>query len=95
MTMGTYHSCKNELDPDCGRLCSHDNLTHLMTRIAIVEGTVLERLEDRKTMSLRKLMEELPWEPCAITMAVGSLARQGMIRCGEDGIEVFLELTPL
>ncbi len=91
--MSTFHSCKNDLDSDCGRLCSHDNLTHLMTRLAMIEGTILERLEQRKVMALRKLMEELEWEPCAITMAVGSLVRQGMIRCGENGQEVFLEIT--
>ena len=89
--MNKISNCKHGLEPECGRLCSHDNMTHLMTRLAFVEGSILERLEKEKYMAIRELMEELEWEPCAVTMAVGSLMRQGMIQCTEYGEDVFLE----
>jgi len=87
-------SCKQGIEPECGRLCSHDNSTHLMTRLALVEGSILERLESEKIMGLRELMEELEWEPCVLTMAIGSLVRQGVIQCAEYGEDVFIEYWP-
>ena len=89
--MKKYSYCKRGLEPECGRLCSYDNMTHLMTRLAIIEGSILGRLEKERYMAIRELMEELEWEPCAVTMAVGSLVRQGMIQCTEYGKDVFLE----
>ncbi len=85
------HNCKQGLDSECGRLCSHDNNTHLMTRLALIEGSILEHLEKEGIMALRELMEQLEWEPCAVTMAVGSLVRQGFIQCAEYGEDVFVE----
>ncbi len=89
--MNQILNCKHGLEPECGRLCSHDNVTHLMTRLAQIEGSILERLENEKVMAIRELMEDLEWEPCAVTMAVGSLMRQGMIQCAEYSKDVFLE----
>lgn len=86
-------NCKHGLGSECGRLCSQDNITHLMTRLALIEGSILERLEKEKYMAIRELMEELEWEPCAVTMAVGSLVRQGMIQCAEYDKDVFLEFV--
>lgn len=91
MATNTPHKCKHGLEPECGRLCSHDNMTHLMTRLALIEGSILERLEKDKYLAIRELMEELGWEPCAVSMAVGSLVRQGLIHCDEYGEDVFLE----
>jgi hypothetical protein len=90
VTMKTTH-CKNDVDSGCGRLCSHDDMTHLMTRLALIEGSILERLEKEKVIALRELMEVLEWEPCGISMAVGSLVRQGIIQCTEFGKNVFVE----
>lgn len=83
--------CKHGLEPRCGRLCSHDNITHLITRLALIEGSILERLERERIMALQELMEELEWEPCAIAMAVGSLVRQGIIRTKEQDQDIFIE----
>ena len=88
--MNQLSFCKEGPDTNCGRLCSHDKLTHLMTRLALVEGSILERLEGVRMISLHELMELKEWEPCAIAMAVGSLVRQGMIRSIERDQEVFL-----
>ena len=89
--MKKISSCKGGLEPNCGRLCSHDNITYLTTRLGLVEGEILERLENEKIIILRELMEQLGWESCAVSMAVGSLVRQGMIQCREYGRNVFLE----
>ncbi len=83
--------CKENVDFSCGRLCAKDDLTHIMTRLALIEGHVLERLEHAQIMTLHELIETLECEPCAIAMAVGSLVRQGTIRSWEEGRDVFLE----
>ncbi len=89
--MDKFPYCKGSLESHCGRLCSHDNIMHLMMRLALVEGNILEQLENEKVIMLRELMENLEWEPCAIAMAVGSLVRQGVIQCNESGRDVFIE----
>ena len=83
--------CKHDLEPICGRLCNHDNITHLITRLALIEGSILERLESEKIIAIRELMEEFEWEPCAIAMAIGSLVRQGIIQSREQGQDIFIE----
>ena len=83
--------CKEDIDFGCGRLCGHGNLAHVITRIGLIEGTILERLEQARIATLHELMETLESEPCAIAMAAGSLVRQGMIRSWERGQDVFLE----
>ena len=90
--MEKIFNCKHDLEPICGRLCSHDNITHLVTRLALIEGSILERLERERIVALRELMEELKWEPCAIAMAAGSLIRQGIIRSREQGQDIFIEV---
>ena len=91
--MNKLFHCKSSTASDCGRLCSHDQLTHLMTRLALVEGSILEHLEREKIVALQELMGKLEWEPCAVMMAVGSLVRQGTIQCREYDRDVFLELS--
>ena len=81
--------CKHDLEPICGRLCNHDNITHLITRLALIEGNVLERLERERIVALRELMEELEWEPCAIAMAIGSLVRKASFEVESKG-KIFL-----
>ncbi len=76
----------------CGKLCARDNVTYLVTRLALIEGSILDRLENRKAVCLSELMENLEWEPCAVAMAVGSLIRQGFVKSVEHGLDVFLEL---
>lgn len=83
------HKC-GDLPSFCGRFCSQDQVTHLMTRLGIVEGEILQALETNGDLTLHRLMEILEWQPCEIAMAVGSLLRQGLIRSVEMGEEVFL-----
>lgn len=86
--------CKKNIRHECGRLCSQDKITHLMTRLALIEGSIIEKLEDEKAMTLRELMKDVEWEPCAVSMAIGSLIRQGMVRCREYDKHVLLEYGP-
>ena len=81
---------KDGLRDHCGRLCSKDKFTHLVTRLALVEGEILEQFDDKGEISVHNLMEALPWEPCTVAMAIGSLMRQGMIRGIEKGENVIL-----
>ncbi len=95
--MKTQKKCgKHGLEPECGRLCSQDGFAHLMTRLTFIEGEILEKLDEDTIVALRELMEKLEWEPCAVTMAVGSLVRQGLVKCDEYGKDVFIErIQPL
>lgn len=86
--------CK-DLPPLCGRSCSQEHLTYLVTRLGLVEGNIIESLENHGGLTLRGLMEILEWEPCAVAMATGSLIRQGIIRSVEVGGEVFLEIVEI
>ncbi len=90
--MNPLSSFDENLPMRCGRLCSQDHLTHLVTRLGLIEGDILEQFELDKIINLRELMDIMKWEPCAIAMAVGSLIRQGMVSGTEHGHEVFLEL---
>ena len=90
--MNQLSSSNENLPCRCGRLCSPDHLTHLVTRLGLIEGDILEQLERDKVINLRELMDLMKWEPCEIAMAAGSLIRQGMVRGAEHGHEVFLEL---
>lgn len=90
--MNQLSSSNVNLPGRCGRLCSSDHLTHLVTRLGLIEGDILELLECDRIINLRELMDLIKWESCAIAMAVGSLIRQGMVRGIEHGPEIFLEL---
>jgi DNA-binding MarR family transcriptional regulator len=63
-----------------------------MTRLGLIEGDILNYLEDSPHESLHQLIHELKWEPCVISMAAGSLIRQGLIRTVRVGRDVMLEV---
>ncbi len=84
---------KDQLPEHCGRLCGADGFTHIVMRVALIEGDIIERLEHSNPMTLRQLIENLKLEPCAAAMAVGSLIRQGLIRSFEHEGEVVVELV--
>lgn len=87
-------SCNDELHLKCGRSCGEEP-TSLMTRLAIIEGSILEQIEKNVYVTVHQLMEELEWGPCAIAMSVGSLVRQGILRSFENKQEVYLEINKL
>lgn len=89
--MDTVSSRKECLDHGCGRQCSDGGFAHIFTRLEVLEGNVLERLEKAQISTLHELMETLNTEPCAVAMAVGSLVRQGLVRSWERGKDVFVE----
>lgn len=78
-------------DHCCGKLREHCQFVSLMTKLGLLEGVILEKIEESKMVTLQELMVALHGNPCIITMAVGSLIRQGVIRSSEHGQDVFLE----
>ena len=78
-------------DHCCGKLRGHDQLVTLVTKLGVLEGIILEKLEEREIITLQELMETLQYNPCVITMAVGSLIREGVLRSREHGQDIFLE----
>ncbi len=85
----------------CGRSCHCDHGSSLLTRLSLIQGEVLEAIENRGKVSLHHLMEKQHCSPCAVSMAVGELLGQGLVRVSEEGEEVMistldpLEFTPL
>lgn len=91
--MDNCKGSKDALHSHCGRLCSKDKVTYLVTRLELVEGEILERIENSKEVTVHTLMEAVEWEPCAVAMAIGSLIRQGVILGVEDGENVILRIS--
>ena len=77
--------------PECGRLCGADRTTHLITRLGIAEGDVLDYIVTQPSMSLSQLIKNLDWQPCLITMVVGLLIREGLVQATEYGNDVLIE----
>jgi len=77
--------------PECGRLCGADQTTHLMTRLGVVEGDVLDYVCKHPSISLKQLIRGLDWQPCIITMGVGSLIREGLVEVAEQGNDVLIK----
>lgn len=63
----------------------------LMTTLGIISGEALTLLERNGAMSLRSLIRELPWAMPVITMAIGSLVREGLIKAEQHELEIILE----
>jgi DNA-binding MarR family transcriptional regulator len=63
----------------------------IMTSLGIVEGEVLLHLEEHGATALRQLMRELEWPSPIVTMAIGALIRQGLVRASQHELELLLE----
>ena len=63
----------------------------LITPLGLVEGDVLLYLEAYGSTTLRQLIRELEWPTSLVTMAVGALVREGLIRAVQHELEVFVQ----
>lgn len=63
----------------------------LMTPIGRAEGEILTYLERHGVSSVRRLIRELEWPAPVIMMAVGALAREGLVRAVRHDLEVLVE----
>jgi len=77
--------------PECGRLCGTDQVTHIMTRLGIAEGDILDYVVAHPSISLNQLIRSLDWQPCLITMGVGLLIREGLVHATEHGNDVLIK----
>jgi len=85
---------KKCLSEQCGLLCGHDGATHFVMRMELVEGDVLKYLEGcTGPISLRSIMADLDWDVCLISMCVGSLLRNGLVRATEREGILLIELN--
>ena len=65
--------------------------TSLMTPLGLISGDVLTYLEERGTTTVRRLVREVEWPSQMITMAIGSLIREGLVRAVQHDLEVIVE----
>ncbi len=67
--------------------------TPLITTLAMVEGEILSYLERYGAATLRELTRTLDWSSRLVTMAVGGLVRERLVRAKEFDLEVVIELV--
>jgi len=65
----------------------------VVTLVGLVEGDVLAYLEGHGSATLRELIRALEWSAPLVTMGVGALIRQGLVRGIRHDLEVVLEVT--
>lgn len=63
----------------------------LMTPLGIVEGETLAQLESTGPTSLRTLIRQLNWPSYYVTMAVGALVREGLVRAQARELDIIAE----
>jgi DNA-binding MarR family transcriptional regulator len=68
-----------------------EQMAPLMMTLGAASGEILTYLEQHGATTLRRLVRELEWPMVIITMAVGALVRQGLIRSVQHDLEVILE----
>ena len=76
---------------ECGKLCGADHMTHLLMRMEILEGNLLDYIATHPSISLHQMIEDLDLQPCIISMTVGVLIRQGLVEATENENEVLLK----
>ena len=62
----------------------------VMTTLALVEGEILDYLEQHGLARLRKVVRELEWPTAEVIMGVGALVREGLIEARRDRFGVLL-----
>jgi len=66
----------------------------LITTLAMVEGDILTYMERFGACTLRELTRNLEWPSRLVTMAIGGLIRERMVRATEHDLEIVLERLP-
>lgn len=62
----------------------------IMTPLGIIEGEVRLWLETHGPATIRHLTRELPWPAAMVTMALGALIRQGLVRATKHDLDVVI-----
>jgi len=61
-----------------------------MTSLGIIEGEVLYHLEKRGFATQQQIIEALSWPSVMVTMSIGSLIREGLVKAKSLGGELVL-----
>ena len=72
------------------RIGVHIDDASLMTPLGLVEGEVLDYVEEKGSSMLVSVIRDLAWPAPVVVMAVGALVREGLIRAKkrDQGIEL-------
>ena len=65
--------------------------TSFVTGLGVVEGEILNDLEQYGTLTLRRLIRMVEWPTMMVVMGVGALIREGLVRAVRRELEVVLE----
>lgn len=63
----------------------------LITMLGVVEGDILLYLDICGATPVRRLIRELAWPGAMVTMAVGALIREGLVRSHQHELDVIVE----
>jgi hypothetical protein len=63
----------------------------LMTSLGIVEGEILLYLDVHGATPVRRLIRDLEWPGPIVTMAVGALIRERLVRAAQHELEVIIQ----
>ena len=62
----------------------------LLTTLSLVEGEILNYLEQHGVARLKKVVKDLEWPMAEVIMGVGALIREGLVDVRRDRFGVFL-----
>lgn len=63
----------------------------LVTSLGIIEGEVLLYLDVHGATPTRRLIRDLEWPSPLVTMALGALIREGLVRARQHELELIIE----
>ena len=63
----------------------------LVTSLGIIEGEVLLHLDVHGATPMRRLIRDLEWSSPLVTMALGALIREGLVRARQHELELIIE----
>ena len=63
----------------------------LVTQLGVIEGELLTYVEEHGATPIRRLIRESEWPMPMVTMALGALAREGLVRLIRHDLETIVE----
>jgi hypothetical protein len=66
----------------------------LMTSLGVIEGELLTYVEEHGSTPIRRLIRESSWPMPMVMMAVGALAREGLVRLIRHDLETIIKPVP-
>lgn len=63
----------------------------LVTQLGVIEGELLTYVEEHGATPIRRLIRDSEWPMPMVTMALGALAREGLVRLIRHDLETIVE----